>query len=141
MDKRAFAKALRSDMTDAERRLWFHLRAHRFLGAKFRRQQPIGPYVVDFVHFASRVIVEADGGGHAGSTRDGARDAWLGGKGFTVMRFWNDDILLRTDEVLAEIVLAIEREDVRADHAGRRVGTTTSPHGAHPSAAHTSVES
>ncbi len=80
-------------------------------------------------------------GGHAGSTRDEARDAWLVGEGFTVLRFWNDDILLRTDDVLAQIVFAIEREDVRADHAGRRVGTTTSPHGAHPSTAPKSIDS
>ena len=77
MDQRTFAKHLRRNMTDAEHVLWRHLRAHRFDGQKFRRQQPIGPYVVDFVHFGARLIVEADGGQHAVSPKDVVRDAWL----------------------------------------------------------------
>ena len=64
MDQRAFAKSLRQNMTDAEHLLWRHLRARRFEGQKFRRQQPIGAYVVEFVHFRARVIVDADGGQH-----------------------------------------------------------------------------
>ena len=107
MESRQFAKHLRHTMTDAEHRLWKHLRAHRLDGEKFRRQQPIGPYVVDFVHFASRVIVEADGGQHAQSPHDAARDAWLVRQGFHVLRFWNDDILLHTDAVLESIWKAL----------------------------------
>jgi very-short-patch-repair endonuclease len=103
-----FAKSLRQRMTDAEHLLWRHLRAHRLNGHKFRRQQPLGPYVVDFVHFGARVIVEADGGQHADSPRDAMRDAWLRQQGFTVLRFWNDDILLRTGSVLEVIWSALE---------------------------------
>ena len=77
MDSRNFAKSLRQSMTDAEQLLWRHLRAHRLNGEKFRRQQPLGPYIVDFVHFSARLIVEADGGQHNSSTRDTQRDAWL----------------------------------------------------------------
>ena len=77
MESRTFAKQLRRTMTDAEHRLWKHLRAHRLDGQKFRRQQPIGSYVVDFVHFGARVIVEADGSQHAESPTDPLRDAWL----------------------------------------------------------------
>nr|WP_264373000.1 DUF559 domain-containing protein [Chromobacterium rhizoryzae] len=65
-----FAKSLRRNMTDAEQRLWKRLRAHRLNGEKFRRQQPIGPYIVDFVHFGSRLIIEADGGQHHESRGD-----------------------------------------------------------------------
>ena len=103
MDQRQFSKNLRQNMTDAEQRLWQHLRAHRMDGHKFRRQQPVGPYIVDFVHFAQRLIIEADGGQHAGSAHDAARDAWLHNQGFRVLRFWNNDILLRTDVVLEAI--------------------------------------
>ncbi|WP_367066613.1 endonuclease domain-containing protein [Oryzisolibacter sp. LB2S] len=103
MHQRDFAKTLRQTMTDAEQRLWKYLRAHRLDGQKFRRQQPIGPYIVDFVHFGARLIVEADGGQHADSPHDMTRDAWLRGQGFTVLRFWNDDILLRTEAVLESI--------------------------------------
>lgn len=94
-------------MTDAEHRLWKHLRAHRLDGQKFRRQQPIGLYIVDFVHFGARVIVEADGGQHVQSSHDTTRDAWLIQQGFRVLRFWNDDILLRTDAVLESIWKAL----------------------------------
>ena len=103
MDQRTFAKHLRQNMTDAEQLLWRHLRAHRFDGQKFRRQQPIGPYVVDFVNFSAHVIVEADGGQHLDSAQDVARDAWLRQQGFRVLRFWNHDILQRTEAVLEAI--------------------------------------
>ncbi len=107
MDQRDFAKALRQNMTDAEQLLWRHLRAHRLDGQKFRRQQPVGPYVVDFVHFGARVIVEADGGQHNDSADDQARDAWLAEQGFKVLRFWNDQILQGTDSVLEVIWAAV----------------------------------
>ncbi|HEX4911765.1 MAG TPA: endonuclease domain-containing protein [Permianibacter sp.] len=107
MDSRNFAKSLRRNMTDAEQLLWRHLRAHRLNGEKFRRQHPLGPYIVDFVHFSARLIVEADGGQHNGSSRDTQRDAWLEQQGFTILRFWNNDILNNTDAVLAVIFDAI----------------------------------
>jgi very-short-patch-repair endonuclease len=102
--QQAFAKGMRSNATDAERVLWRHLRAHRFAAGKFKRQQPIGPYIVDFVCLASRLIIEADGGQHLDSALDVRRDAWLREQGFTVLRFWNNDVLERTESVLEEIL-------------------------------------
>jgi len=86
-----FVKSLRQHMTEAENLLWQHLRGHRLNGEKFRRQQAIGPYVVDFVHFGARVVIEADGGQHneSESPGDERRDAWLKSQGFRVLRFWN----------------------------------------------------
>ncbi len=107
--QRQFAKSLRSNMTDAEKMLWRHLRAHRFGGEKFRRQQPIGPYIVDFAHFGKRLIVEADGGQHNESSSDARRDTWLRAQGFTVMRFWNNEILSNLEGVLAVVFEALNR--------------------------------
>ncbi|MCS3806456.1 very-short-patch-repair endonuclease [Chromobacterium alkanivorans] len=102
-----FAKSLRRNMTDAEQLLWKQLRAHRLNGEKFRRQQIIGPYIVDFVHFGARLIIEADGGQHHESRSDAARDAWLQTQGFSIMRFWNHDILRNRDTVLETIWQAL----------------------------------
>ena len=107
MQQTKFAKALRQNMTDAEQLLWRHLRAHRLNGQKFRRQQPIGPYVVDFVHLGAKLIVEADGGQHSQSESDVVRDEWLTSQGFKIMRFWNNDILNNTDAVLTAILDAL----------------------------------
>ena len=107
MQSRDFARQLRRNLTDAERVLWRHLRAHRFQGQKFRRQQPLGPYILDFVHFGSKLVIEADGGQHAESTRDAVRDAWLNSEGFRVLRFWNDQILRETEAVLEVILQAL----------------------------------
>lgn len=120
MDQRAFAKSLRQNMTDAEHLLWRHLRARRFEGQKFRRQQPIGAYVVDFVHFGARVIVEADGGQHVESLKDVARDAWLNEQGFQVLRFWNDDILQRTESVLEAIWNTLRKAPLSPDPSPAR---------------------
>lgn len=94
-------------MTDSEILLWRHLRAHRLNGQTFRRQQPIGPYVVDFVHFGARVIVEADGGQHNGSAHDERRDEWLRRQGFRVLRFWNNEIMGNLEGVLTTILEAV----------------------------------
>ena len=99
----ATAKALRRHMTDAEQRLWRHLRAHRLEGAKFKRQQPLGPYVVDFVCFESRLVIEVDGGQHQDSEADASRDAWLREQGFRILRFWNNDVLANLPAVLETI--------------------------------------
>ena len=105
--KRAQAKQLRSRMTDAERRLWYRLRAHRFNRLKFKRQAPIGPYVVDFICFEYKLIVEVDGGQHSENDTDRRRDEWLRGEGYTVLRFWNNDVLQDTSAVLASIASAV----------------------------------
>jgi very-short-patch-repair endonuclease len=93
---RANAKRLRTDMTDAERKLWGKLRAHRLLGLGFRRQMPVAGYVADFACPALKLIVEVDGSQH--STRrkiaaDDARTATLAVAGWSVLRFWNRDVL------------------------------------------------
>ena len=113
-----FAKDLRTHMTDAERLLWQHLRAHRLNGQKFRRQQPIGPYIVDFVHLGARLVIEADGGQHNGDAADQERDDWLKAEGYRVMRFWNNDILQSTDAVLEEIFKAVSPSPCPAPRKG-----------------------
>ncbi len=107
MEQRKFAKHLRQHMTESESTLWRHLRAHRLNGEKFRRQQPIGAYVVDFVHFGARLIIEADGGQHNGAPHDEKRDAWLHSQGFKVMRFWNNEITTNLDGVLTTVMAAL----------------------------------
>ena len=98
-------------MTDAESRLGFHLRRRRQLpGLRFRKQHPIGPYVADFACVEARLVVELDGSQHLDSPRDPLRDAWLREQGFRVLRFWNDDALLRTDQVLSAILEALSSE-------------------------------
>jgi len=79
-------------MTDAEQKLWRVLRS-RASGAKFRRQVPLGPFVVDFVCFEARLIVELDGGQHADNPRDTRRDRYFSDQGYRVLRFWNNDVL------------------------------------------------
>lgn len=98
------AKTLRKRSTDAENVLWRHLRSKRFSGLKFRRQQPIGNYIVDFVCFERRTVIEVDGGGHVfENVKDNERDQWLRGEGFTVLRFWNNEVLQNIDGVLEAI--------------------------------------
>lgn len=97
------ARQLRQDQTEAEKRLWHALRARRFLGLKFRRQVPLGPFIVDFLCKEHGLVIEADGGQHAENLRDQARDQWLQDKGHTVLRFWNSDILSNLSGVLTRI--------------------------------------
>ncbi|KJK02237.1 DNA methyltransferase [Pseudomonas sp. 21] len=105
-----YSKQLRTDQTEAELALWHHLRAHRFLGLKFRRQKVIGPCIIDFICHERMLIIELDGGQHLGSDVDQKRDAWLKNKGFTVLRYWNHDVLARMDSVLEAIRLTLEGE-------------------------------
>ncbi len=107
MQQRDFARSLRIRMTDAERLLWMHLRAHHLADEKFRRQQSIGPYIVDFVHFGKRLIIEADGSQHNESASDTQRDAWLASQGFRILRLWNHEILDNIDAVLESILTAM----------------------------------
>ena len=98
------AKALRSNQTEAEQRLWYHLRAHRFVGLKFKRQKPIGRYIVDFVCLQHRLIIELDGGQHAEQVAyDQQRDAWLRSQGYTILRFWNNEVMQQLEDVLEQI--------------------------------------
>ena len=101
------AKALRRAMTDAEQALWSILRNRQLNGAKFRRQQPIGPFIADFVCQEHRLIIEADGGQHANSPADDRRTAFLEDKGYRVLRFWNTDILSNRDGVAEAVAAAL----------------------------------
>ena len=88
------AKTLRKDLTDSERELWKYLRAKRLGGLKFRRQEPIGNYIVDFVCYEKRLVIEVDGGQHAQEKKkDAVRDGWLREQGFKVIRFWDSEVL------------------------------------------------
>ncbi len=100
------ARRLRTEMTDAERALWFALRGGRLQGFKFKRQWTIGPYVVDFCCSEARLIVKVDGRQHNAKV-DAARTAWLEGNGYRVLRFWNNDVLTNIDGVLSTIVAAL----------------------------------
>ena len=100
------ARDLRQNMTDAERRLWRKLRGNS-LGVRFRRQVPIGPFIVDFACYERRLVIEIDGGQHLENARDEARDAWLRERGFRVLRFWNHDVLKNLDGVLQVIAAKV----------------------------------
>ena len=105
----SFARRLRSCQTDAEIRLWYLLRSRRFLAHKFRRQHPIGPFIVDFVCIEQRLVIEVDGGQHQNqAAADHARDAFLKRNGFLVLRFWNNDVLSNTRGVLETIMESLD---------------------------------
>ena len=103
-NERARARAMRRAPTEAEDRLWRLLRDRRLSGLKFRRQVPIGPYIVDFLCVGAQLIVEADGSQHGENIRDERRDAYLAGQGWTVLRFWNHDILHYRESVINTIL-------------------------------------
>jgi len=101
------ARDLRKNSTDAERYLWYHLRANR-LGFKFKRQVPIGVYIVDFVCLEKRLIIELDGGQHMDNqTYDTKRTDWLIAHGFKVLRFWNNEVFQQTSSILEVIMTAL----------------------------------
>jgi very-short-patch-repair endonuclease len=97
------ARAMRRDPTEAERKLWCALRDRRMQMLKFRRQAPIGFYIVDFLCVAHQLVVEADGSQHAESRQDAVRDQWLTREGYRILRFSNRDILTARENVLATI--------------------------------------
>ncbi|MFD1941020.1 endonuclease domain-containing protein [Paradevosia shaoguanensis] len=101
------AKALRSNATDAEGRLWLHLRNRLLGGHKFARQVPVGPYVADFICREKGLVVEIDGSQHAGSDADARRAARLNAQGYSVVRFWNDEVLENTDGVLLALLATL----------------------------------
>jgi very-short-patch-repair endonuclease len=123
---------MRREPTDAERKLWHALRDRRLDGLKFRRQVPIGNYIVDFICIEAKLIVEADGGQHAENTYDGERDDWLKAQGFTVLRFWNSEILNNIEGVMETIADAASPSSVTGlaagatfSRRGRRKGANT----------------
>ncbi len=99
-----FSKALRKRPTKAEQLLWRNLRMRQMEGLKFRRQQPIGNYIVDFVCFENRIIIEVDGGQHADEEKkDRERDLYFQINNFMVLRFWNNEVLQNTPGVIEKI--------------------------------------
>ncbi|MEE8187916.1 MAG: endonuclease domain-containing protein [Kiloniellales bacterium] len=104
------SRRLRRDATQAEKLLWSRLRDRQLGGAKFRRQNPLGPYVVDFFCLKLGLVIELDGGQHAvQAERDQRRDRWLESEGYRVLRFWNHEVMGNIDGVLQRILESVER--------------------------------
>jgi len=114
------ARELRNNLTEAEKYLWYVLRVKN-LGNKFRRQAVIGRYIVDFVCFEKKLIVEVDGGQHAESEKDKVRDQWLNGQGFEILRFWNHDVLWNRDSVWQKIVDCLNSPSLTLPTRGREL--------------------
>jgi very-short-patch-repair endonuclease len=102
------ARKLRENQTEAERRLWLALRDRRLVGYKFRRQRPIGPFVVDFVSIRHRLVVEVDGSQHFDSEADAHRTAWLERHGWRVIRIWNNEVSHNPNGVAEYILNALQ---------------------------------
>lgn len=121
----ARARQLRRDATEAEKHLWRALR-EAFPHARFRRQVPIGPYFADFLSVRLKLVVETDGGQHAGAAdHDVARTQFLETQGYCVLRFWNNDVLANPEGVIAQISFFLrEKEGAHAQH-GKDKGSPT----------------
>ena len=105
---RHLAKKLRKNMTDAEQLLWRHLRDRQLGGYKFRRQHPIGTFVVDFVCLEKELVIEVDGGQHAKQLEpDVKRSDYLKEKGYRILRFWNNEVLQESESVLSVILSSL----------------------------------
>jgi len=104
-------RRLRRDQTTAEQQLWSHLRDRQLAGYKFRRQVPLGAFIVDLACYDSRLVIELDGGQHSDAAQDAkdrARTAWLQSRGFRVLRFWNHEVQEDIDGVLTRILEALK---------------------------------
>ena len=111
MDKVTFAKTLRKNQTEAERRMWYFLRSRRFKEIKFRRQQPIGPYIIDFISFEQKIIIELDGSQHfkpKNLAYDLIRDKFFTDQGYKVLRFTNYELFENREEVFNAILRVSE---------------------------------
>ena len=109
MGKVGRARELRENATEAELALWRILRRRQIGGHRFRRQQPLGRYIVDFVCLEKRLVVKVDGGQHSCQIAyDSVRSGWLESEGFRVLRFWNNEVLVDTEAVGAVIFEALE---------------------------------
>ncbi len=104
------ARNLRQNSTDAEKTLWEKIRNRQISGVKFRRQHPIGKYIVDFVCLESRLVVEVDGGQHVeDSERDAQRTRELNEMGFIVVRYWNHEVLTNLNGVLEDLEMKLKK--------------------------------
>jgi very-short-patch-repair endonuclease len=103
-----FSRRLRKDQTEVEKILWQRLRAKQLCGFKFRRQHPIGKFIVDFVCLEKNLVIELDGGQHdIQRNKDGVRDQWLKDEGFRVLRFWNNEVNEKLEAVLEKILAEV----------------------------------
>ncbi len=103
------ARNLRRNQTNAEQKLWNRLRSHQLCGFKFRRQYVIGSFIADFCCFEQRLVVELDGGQHASqTTADQRRSTFLLSRGYTVLRFWDNEVFEDIDAVLQQITQALD---------------------------------
>ncbi len=102
------AQQLRNSATDAERRLWRYLNRRQLDGFKFSRQMPVGPFICDFLCRDRKLVIEVDGGQHAGSKQDDVRTAFLEAEGYRVIRFWNNEVIENVDGVLQVIADALK---------------------------------
>lgn len=107
-DLRTWAREMRGSMTDAEALLWRLLRNRRIAGAKFRRQHPLGRYILDYYCLEKKLCIELDGGQHGeAASYDKRRDDWLHEQGISVLRFWNNQMLAETEAVMEVIYQTI----------------------------------
>ena len=105
---KTYAKTLRQTMTPEEQVLWYLLRNRRFADYKFRRQHPVGPFILDFACYQPQLAIELDGGQHDENHRyDERRTQWLEGRGWKVLRFWNNELSENTEGVLTVILEAL----------------------------------
>jgi len=100
-------------MTDAEHRLWQGLRRRFVEGHRFRRQVPLGPYIVDFCCLQLGLVIEADGSQHSESKKDEQRDAWLDAQGYRVLRVWNVDVVENFEGVMEKILQAVAEREIQ----------------------------
>lgn len=125
INKQQFVKNLRIYQTDAERRLWYHLRNRKLAGIKFRRQRRISSYIVDFVSIENKLVIELDGANHrkeSSKNKDRTRTSWLNKEGYRVLRFWNDDVIRHLEKVLARISRSASAPSPRPSPQGAREG-------------------
>ena len=102
-NKIAIAQKLRNNSTDTEKYLWRYLRGRQLEEFKFRRQHPIGKYIVDFINLERKIIIEVDGGQHSENKKDKLRDKWLEEKGYEVLRFWDNEVFTNIEGVIESI--------------------------------------
>ena len=116
------ARKLRKQATKAETLLWRKLKMGQMQGFKFRRQQPIGPYIVDFLTFEKKFVIELDGGQHAMERKkDKRRDFWLKKEGYEVLRFWDNEVFENLDGVLEVIKSKLLSPSPNPSHKGRGI--------------------
>jgi very-short-patch-repair endonuclease len=124
---RAIARRMRVHSTDAEKAMWLILRGRRLKDFKFRRQAPFQSYILDFVCFERKLVVEIDGGQHANSSRDTVRDNFLTSEGFAVARYWNNEVLQNAEGVQTDLLNRLEHLTPHPPHRYR--GSAPSPTG------------